>query len=235
MPRARVETQMRIAMVRKALPTICLLLMLWTVSGAAATSGTGRVLRVSVTAGGRITSNDGRIDRGSRCSASFRKGTLRRLTALRSEGFDFVKWDGDCIGTAPICDVALDRSQSATASFAAQPMPLLLSVGGPGRVVSPEASISCGGADRGCGAEVPYGTTVTLTPEAAADGRFAGWDGPCAAAGTSACTLPIQGPTEIAAAFGHVSPSPGEQPLTVHVNRYAHVTSEPSGIDCLPT
>jgi hypothetical protein len=190
---------------------------------------------VSVTGGGSITSNDGRIDCGSQCSASFRKGTVRKLTASPGEGFDFVKWDGDCIGTAPICDVALDRPQSATASFVAKPMLLLLTVSGPGRVVSSEASIDCGGTNRDCGAVVAYGTTVTLTPEAAANGSFGGWDGPCAAAGTNSCTLPVLGPVEIAAAFGHVSPTPGEQPLTVDVDGYAHVTSEPPGIDCLPT
>ena len=109
----------------------------------------------------------------------------------------------------------------------------MLSVGGPGRIVS--SDVNCGEGNDFCGAVVPHGTTVTLTPEAAADGHFAGWDGPCAGAGTGPCTLPIVNAFEIAAAFGHAFPSPGEQPLAVTLyGQSAHVTSQPSGIDCLP-
>jgi hypothetical protein len=224
-------------MLRTAFAAVCLTLMLWTVSGAAAHSRGGRaVLAVSTSGSGKITSSDGRIDCGSLCSASYRKGSIRKLTASPGEGFEFVKWDGDCIGTAPICDVALDRSQSATASFVGKPMWISVSVGGPGRVTSAQPSFTCGGpTGYFCGGPVPYGTTVTLTPEADAGGQFAGWDGPCSAAGANPCTLPVYGPVETAAAFGHVTPMPGEQPLTVQVGGYAHVTSQPAGIDCLPT
>jgi hypothetical protein len=222
-------------MVRTGLAAICLALMLWTVSGAAAHRDASRMaVNVSVAGGGKILSNDGRISCGSQCSASYRKGSIRRLTASPNQGFTFVKWDGDCIGTAPICDLALDRSQSTTASFLGKPMEVSLSVGGPGHVVSPENSIRCGEADDGCVATVPYGTSVTLTPEAAADGRFVGWDGPCSAAGTGSCTLTVEGPVETAAAFGHLAPGPGEQPLAVVVENGAHVTSQPLGIDCQP-
>jgi len=191
------------------------------------------VLSVHVVGGGQITSSDGRIACGTRCTASYRKGSIRRLTASAREGYEFVHWDGDCIGTAPICEVALDRKQQATASFVGEPTPLTLSVGGPGRIVS--SGLSCGGVNSSCGTSVPHGTTVTLTPEAATGGRFAGWDGPCAGAGSGPCTLPIVNAVEIAAAFGHASPSPGEQPLAVTLyGPSAHVTSQPSGIDCPP-
>ena len=221
-------------MPRTLLAAICVMLTLGTVSGAAAGPETGRLLSVRVVGGGQITSNDGRIDCGTRCTASYRKGSVRRLTASAREGFEFVKWEGDCIGTAAICEVALDRKQQATASFLGEPTPLRLSVGGPGRIVG--SDFRCGGRDSVlCGTDVPHGTTVTLTPEAAADGRFAGWDGPCADSGTGRCTLPIVSPVEIAAAFGHASPSPGEQPFTVTLSGRAHVASQPSGIDCPPT
>ena len=86
-------------MIRTALAAICLTLTLWTVSGAAAHSRAGRVvLAVSISGNGKITSSDGRIDCGSQCSASYRRGSIRKLTASPSEGFDFVKWEGDCIG-----------------------------------------------------------------------------------------------------------------------------------------
>src|SRR5690242_8405024 len=152
-------------MLRTALAATCLALTLWTVSGAAAHQDARRVaLSVSVGVGGKILSTDRRIDCGSQCSASYRKRSIRRLTASANQGFTFVKWDGDCIGTAPICDVALDRSQNATASFLGKPMQVSLSVSGPGHVLSLENSIRCGEADDGCVATLPYGTSVTLTP-----------------------------------------------------------------------
>jgi len=193
------------------------------------------MLSVGVVGGGQVTANDGRIACGSRCSASYRKGSVRRLAASPHEGSEFEKWTGDCIGTAAICDIALDRRQHATASFLGKPTLVQLSVGGPGRILSPDVAIACGGANGDCGAVVPHGTSVTLTPEAATNGRFAGWDGPCAAAGTGPCTLPIVNDVEVAAAFGHAAPLPGEQPLTVtRYGAYAQVTSQPSGIDCPP-
>ena len=207
---------------------------LWSISGAAAQTGGNRVLSVSVSGGGVVTTADERINCGSTCSASYRQGTVLRLTASPETSFEFVRWEGDCIGTAPICDVALDRAQSVSATFVGKMTLLSVSVGGPGRVGSSRGGISCGGTNSLCETAVPHATTVTLTPVPDANGRFAGWDGPCAAAGTGPCTLRVDSPrAETAAAFGHASPSPGQQPLTVSLfGPGVHVTSQPAGIDC---
>ena len=212
--------------------------VLWLIPGAAASSGVTRLLSVSIAgSGGVVTTADGRINCGTTCSAAYRRGKVLRLTASASTSFLFIRWDGDCIGTAPICDVALDRATTVSAYFVGQATPLGVSVGGPGRVVSTPAGISCGGGGDMCANLFEHGSTVTLTPVPAADGRFSSWDGPCAAAGSGACTLRVESPgAETAAAFGHASPSPGEQTLTVaHYGPTVHVTSQPAGIDCPST
>src|SRR5439155_4633003 len=118
-------------------------------------------LRVSAVSGGVVTTRDGRIRCGSRCSASYPRGAIRMLTARPSRFYQFVRWERDCIGTAPICVVALDRRTTVRAVFVGQQTPLWVSSGGPGAVVVPAAGIRCGGGGDVCDTTVPHGTTLT--------------------------------------------------------------------------
>lgn len=214
------------------------LALLAVAGGASAGSEQRPLLRVAVVSGGQVTTSDGRIQCPGRCAARYRRGTVLRLTAKPDANFLFDRWEGACIGVAPICDVALDRAVSVRARFVGAPTLLMLSVGGPGTVTS-RSGLDCGVAGGACRAEVPYASSVTLTPTPTADGRFAAWngDGPCAMAGSGPCTLRIESPrTEVAAAFGHRVPQPGPQTLTVSIEYPSgtRVTSEPAGIDCRP-
>jgi hypothetical protein len=213
-------------------------LALFAAGGASAQPEQRPVLKIAVTSGGQVITSDGRVRCHARCKASYRRGTILRLTAQPAANYLFVRWEGGCIGVAPICDIALDRAVSVRARFIGAEVALLLSVGGPGAVTGP-SGLNCGGAEIVCGVPVRYGSTTTLTPVPSADGRFAAWgDGPCAAAGVGPCTLRIVGPTtEVAAAFGHSSPQSGPQTLNVNVEQAssARVTSDPAGIDCRPT
>lgn len=203
-------------------------------AGSAASTGRSPTLKVSVTGSGNVDTT--RIDCRTRCSATYRRGKVLRLRATPDENFEFVRWSGDCVGTAPICELAVDRSSSVKAQFVGVPTPLVLSVGGPGRVTS-SSGLDCGAGTPSCYVTVPTGSLVTLTPVPGPDGRFAAWDGPCAASGSGPCTFRISGPrTEIAAAFGHAVPQPGPQTLSVRIERTnaARVTSQPAGIDCPP-
>jgi hypothetical protein len=209
------------------------------VAGAASAGSEKRpVLRIAVTSGGQVTTSDGRVRCSDRCSARYRRGAVRRLTAKPDANFIFDRWEGACIGAAPICDVALDRTTSVRAKFVGTPTTLLVSVGGPGTLTSP-SGLDCGAPAGACRAQVPYASSVTLKPVPNEDGRFGAWngDGPCATAGSGPCTLRIESPrTEVAAAFGHSAPQSGPQPLTVTIEppSGARVTSQPAGIDCQP-
>lgn len=214
-------------------------LALFAVGGASAQPEQRPVLKIEVTSGGQVITSDGRVQCHARCKASYRRGTILRLTAKPDENYLFVRWEGGCIGVARICDIALDRAVSVRARFIGTWVGLRLSVGGPGTVTS-RSGLNCGGAAGiVCGVGVRYGSTTTLTPVPSADGRFAGWgDGACAAAGAGPCTLRMESAnTEIAAAFGHSSPQPGPQTLNVSIEpgSSARVTSDPAGIDCRPT
>jgi List-Bact-rpt repeat protein len=218
-------------------PALLGLATLLIAGGAAGRPGSSPVLRVSVTGAGRVTSSDARIKCHTRCSAIYRPGKVRRLTAEPNTNFQFERWDGDCIGLAPICDVALDRNTSVRATFVGEPVELAISVGGPGKVTSVPAGITCGEGSYACQLMVPHASKVTLIPVPDSTGRFGAWDGPCSSAGSGACTVRVESPrTETAAAFGHSSPQSGDQLLTVTpYDSLVHVTSQPAGIDCPPS
>ncbi len=204
--------------------------------GAAARPDRGTVLHAAVKGAGRVVTPDGRLDCRTRCSVPYRRGTIRRLTAEPADHYLFTRWSGDCIGTAPNCDVALDRDTSVRAGFVGEPAGVVISVGGPGHVTS-TGGINCGPGSHVCSIAAPYASEITLTPIPDSGGRFSGWDGPCAAAGAGSCTVRVESPvTRTAAAFGHSSPQAGDQALTVTLYGSATgVTSQPAGINCPPT
>ena len=221
---------------RRFVPVLALAVFL-VGGGASARPDRGTVLRVAVAKGvGRVMTSDGRLNCRTRCSIRYQRGTIRRLTAKPAAHYLFTRWSGDCIGTAPNCDVALDRATSVRAGFVGEWSGVVISVGGPGRVTSVEG-INCGEGSHVCSLGLRYATKVTLIPHPGSDGRFAAWDGPCAAAGTGPCTVRVGSPlSETAAAFGHSSPQAGDQPLTVTLhNSFPRVTSQPAGIVCPPT
>jgi len=198
--------------------------------GAAATHRHGPTLRIVVRGSGQVTC-------GTRCPGTHGRGDVLRLAARPAANYEFGHWSGGCIGFVPTCPIALDSDTSVRATFVGLPTEVFVAVGGPGWIASIPTGLDCGGAGYTCSLTVPFASSVTLVPTPFGNGRFAGWDGPCASAGSGACTLRIDASrTETAGAFGHSSPLPGDQPLTV--SRYddrVQVKSQPSGIDCPPT
>lgn len=67
--------------------------------------------------GGKISSLDGAIDCGSKCSAVYAKSAQVTLVATATAGSLFDGWGGVCRGTTPTCLVSMDSASSATASF----------------------------------------------------------------------------------------------------------------------
>ena len=203
--------------------------------GATARPDQRPVLRIAV-AGGNGQVNAHGLACHSRCSLRFPRGRIVRLTATSAPYYEFVGWQGACVGVAPSCDVALERSASVRASFEALSVPLELSVGGPGKIAtdykfSPDyPPFECNRVGDSCRAFLRTGSKITLTAVPDDSGRFAAWDGPCASAGTGPCTLRMDAPTGVSAAFAHSSPEPGRPTLTVQAN--GQTRSEPAGIDC---
>jgi hypothetical protein len=77
-------------------------------------------LRISKTGTGvgTVTGNDGRIDCGAVCSATYMPGSQVVLTASPAIHSTFTGWSGPCSGTGP-CTVTLDSSKEVIANFQA--------------------------------------------------------------------------------------------------------------------
>src|SRR5690242_9292979 len=75
------------------------------------------VLSVSAAGDGAVVSRDQRIRCGSRCSAGYPSGSLVTLYARPVRDAEFLRWKGDCVGTATVCSVALDRQTAVKAVF----------------------------------------------------------------------------------------------------------------------
>ena len=204
------------------------------VAGVSAQPVAKRTLRVSTDGNGSVTTADGRLNCGTRCSAQYRRGKLVTLRALPNRFFAFDRWTGGCVGTAPLCVVALDRPTSARAAFVQKVGSVLMTVGGPGTIVGSSGGLACGKEGTACGQTFPAGTTVTLNPIPAAGGTFAAWGGACSGAGQGPCTVVVDESVEVLAAFRHDDPDPDKPQLTV-IPEGLHVTSDPPGIDCPST
>ncbi len=156
-------------------------------------------LSVSRTAGGTVTSSPSGIECGPDCAEVFPAGAVVTLTASPAPGFVLTGWTGDCTGTAVTCTVTLDRPRAVGANFGQAPpetYPVAVSRTGLGEVTSTPLGIACGST---CSAAFPRGATLRLTARPGPGFTFTGWSGACTGRGD--CTLTIDGPTSVAAAF----------------------------------
>src|SRR5437879_8359632 len=203
------------------------------VFGLSTQSSFGLAVSKTGTGDGTVTSADGRIDCGTRCTASYPGGTTVTLTATPSQGSVFVGWSG-CDGVSgATCTVTLGSGpKSVTATFNLQQgVALTVSKGGTGSgtVTSSDGGINCGPT---CVATYDSGTTVTLTPAPSQGSVFAGWSG-CDGVSDTTCTVTMSGARSVTATFNL------QQCFTLTVSKggtgSGTVTSSDGGINCGPT
>lgn len=90
------------------------------------------VLTVTTLGQGTVSSNDGRINCGSTCSANFPLGSTVTLSATPSAGYIFGGWGGGCASVAgTTCVVNMSTSTSVTAAFTSAPAVVPLGNGTP--------------------------------------------------------------------------------------------------------
>jgi hypothetical protein len=113
-----------------------------------------------------------------------------------------------------------------TATFANNRFPLEVTLAGDGTgsVVSDPAGINCGTA---CEELYDGGTTVVLTPTAAAGSVFAGWSGACT--GMGPCTVDIAETNQVTANFAN---NRFALEVALAGNGTGSVLSDPEGINC---
>lgn len=165
--------------------------------------GTGSGTVTSVPAGISCTLSAGAAT--GQCSAQFTTGTKVTLSAVQATGSVFSQWSGACTGTSN-CDLTIDQSLAANATFTALPMGVLTIQGvgtGQGTVNSSPTGLACaidsGSTSGSCSHSFVNGTTVTLTATSDSKSRFDGWSGDCT--GTGQCVLSMTQNHNVSASF----------------------------------
>ena len=199
---------------------------------AAEAQTSSRVKLVVVKSGaGSVESDDGAIRCGSRCAARFPRGKLVRLFA-GSGSLDFAGWSGACVGSMPVCDVAMDAGRRVRATFELRRL-VQITVGGGGTVTSEPPGLRCGSAGGVCEARFAVGSTVALVVEPDPGHEFASWSGSCSDPEATRCELIVPDafpPPSVAGAFRRTGGQIGDPRLTAH----GPMRSSPPGIDCPP-
>jgi hypothetical protein len=151
---------------------------------------------------GTVTSTPPGIACGSDCTEIYDLVTGVTLTAVPEGNAVFAGWSGACTGTSTNCTLTMDRSRSVTATFAAGPQQLSVTIegGGSGTVTSVPDGINCTVGT--CTATYPLGTPVTLTATPDPGSTFGGWIG-CTDLGTDplSCPVTMSGPKSVTATF----------------------------------
>ncbi|MBV1909363.1 MAG: SdiA-regulated domain-containing protein, partial [Kangiellaceae bacterium] len=184
-------------------------------------------LTVNVNGDGIVTSSPGGINCGNDCTQEYQTGTTVVLTAVASEGFEFVSWGGACSGNDG-CNVSMNSLQTVQAEFQAVSLvehSLNVTTEGNGTVISTPAGINCG---VDCEEMYAENSEITLTATADTGFSFVGWSGACS--GTSSCLLTMNEAKVVTAIF--IEETANEFLLTVSLEGSGTVSSSPSGINC---
>jgi hypothetical protein len=160
-----------------------------------------RVLSVSVTGGGLVTSNIGGLSCPQVCTATLADQASVQLNALPAPGTLFTGWSGACSGTSSVCTVAMNGDKTVAATFV-NTAALTVTKTGSGSV-----SVDGTGCGDPCVTQFILGSSVTLTARAAPGAQFLTWaGGVCAGSTSTTCTFVFAGPTAVAANFSAITP-----------------------------
>ena len=153
---------------------------------------------------GVVTSSPLGIDCGDSCEAPFSNGSHVFLSAAPDPGAVFAGWGGACSGVGE-CSLVVEGRTSVTATFdAAGTMhPVTVSTIGTGAVTSSPPGIDCGAQ---CTSAFPSGSSVTLMAVTPPGWALAAWGGDCS--GRGVCTLTMDGPKTVSAAFAEAPFAP---------------------------
>ena len=180
-------------------------------------------LTVSTTGSGVVTGSG--INCGTKCSGSFKSGTVVVLTATPNAGFAFAGWSGNagCSG-AQACSVNLSTAKTVTATFTAKVPVYQLTVSKSGNGSVNGSGINCGAV---CSTSIKSGTAVTLLAEPTSDSVFAGWTGITGCSDKPSCTVVMTGSKSIVANFTQKIIN-----YSVSVTKTGNGTVSGTGINC---
>ncbi|WP_306532629.1 hypothetical protein [Geobacter sp.] len=116
------------------------------------------------------------------CWAEFEAGTAVDIKANADQGSTFSGWSGDCNGSSPTFSIVMDGDKTCEALFERPKLTLSRIGSGSGSIVSLPSGIDCGAT---CQSDFDVSSVVRLTAKEDKGSRFAGWEGDCAAGGST--------------------------------------------------
>ena len=176
---------------------------------------------------GEIKSAPFGIDCGLHCNRFFPLNTNVILVANPNVHSTFIRWEGGCSGTEPICNIIMNTNKEVTAIFESANLQVNIEqTNGSGRVTSLPFGIDC---EPHCNRNYPLETEMILTAIPDPTSSFTRWEGDCT--GTEPeCILDLNSNKEVTAIFGR------ENISKISINKQGNgdgkVTSLPFGIDC---
>ncbi|UZN03982.1 InlB B-repeat-containing protein [Cellulomonas sp. S1-8] len=182
-------------------------------------------VQVTVAGAGRVTSTPAGIDCPGTCEALVAPGTEVTLTAVPGPSAVHLGWSGACsaVPAGEPCRITVQSAAAAGATFGDPPAraTVVVTVVGPGSVVSDPPGLTCDPASSPCTADFSPDVTVLLTAVADPGSRGGTWAGDCS---SRHCELPPGAGGTVTATF--VQP----QLVTVTEPTGGRITGP--GIDC---
>lgn len=191
-------------------------------------------LSIRVAGDGTVSSTEGSLVCERRCRVAYRRGKALVLVAKSFENSRFDRWEGDCVGVAERCAIALDRRGSVSARFERLRTRVALLVGGPGSVSSEPSGLGCGATSDVCKADFGWGDTIRLIAAPMLGAELYSWGDGCQRTSATTCELVVRPDADVSATFRTGAQPSTQQALTVSNPGVAHVRSDPPGIDCRP-
>jgi YVTN family beta-propeller protein len=143
-------------------------------------------------------------------------GTVVALTATPDPGFRFTSWSGACSGSGA-CSVTMDAATSVTATFTAQYVLALTTIGS-GSIVAQPAPMA---------GKYDAGTVVTLTATPASGSQFSGWSGACSGSNAT-CSVAMDATKSVTATFIVPPPPPAQFTLTLNTVGNGTIAAQPA-------
>ncbi|MBC7073821.1 hypothetical protein H5T58_00285 [Candidatus Parcubacteria bacterium] len=174
----------------------------------------------NISTGGTIKSNDGKINCGQSCSASYPLQSQVTLSAIPSFGYEFKGWSGCDYVLENNCFVVMYSDREVRANFEAIPkynLWLYKNIAQGGTVVSSPYGIIC---DTLCGLtsyDFKVGTKVTLTATPASGYTIGSWSG-CDYVSNNACYVTMNSERKVYISFAPIStptPTPTRTPTPI--------------------
>lgn len=121
------------------------------------------------------------INCGGDCDETYNIDRSVTLTATPDVNMDFIRWTGDCTGSAVTCTLTMDAAKTVTATFNPEPVLTLRKLGegsgGVSATFNNSTVISCDPTCSTASTGLDRGSVVTLTAVPSAGSSFVGWSG----------------------------------------------------------